>query len=161
MFKGRSFLVKMVKDDEAGHEEEVDVTEDIRSHFQKNKNVYIAGIAGIAFASITCRIMKGSYPDVLRASESSVPRVLDGPAKVTVTPLSLFSNRMTNNTVTVIKRDGRGHPGYPVMDLDTGDFWFTQGESARALNAWPSVVSGHLNGKLPDVNGHHLARVEV
>ena len=159
MFKGRSFLVKMVKDDNAGHEEEVDVTEDIRNHFQKNKNAYMAGAAGILFAGITCRIMKGSYPDVLRVSESSVPRVLDGPAKVTVTPLSLFSNRMTNNIVTVIEREGRGHPGYLVRCLETNEIFTSQYEAARQLGVWPSIVSGHLNGKLADVAGKHLERI--
>src|SRR4029077_13078365 len=110
MFKGRSFLVKMVKDDEAGHEEEVDVTEDIRSHFQRNKNAYIAGFSGFAFASITCLIMRERHAGVQSAS--------DGPAKVTMRPLTFFSSRTNSivdaseTIVNVIEREGRGHPGY-------------------------------------------------
>lgn len=48
MLKGRSFLVKMVKDDHAGHQEEVDVADELKSHLEKHKEAYIFG--GVGFA---------------------------------------------------------------------------------------------------------------
>jgi hypothetical protein len=48
MLKGRSFLVKMVKDDSAGHQEEVDVADELKSHLEKYKVAYISG--GVCFA---------------------------------------------------------------------------------------------------------------
>jgi hypothetical protein len=131
--------------------------EGIVNHVKQHKVAYSFG-AGVAIAGITCLIMR-SYTGVLRVPESSVPRVLDGPVKVTVTPFSLLSNRMTNNVVNVIRREGRGHPGYPVFDLDTQTLYDTQGLAAKSLNAYSSVVSAHLKGNLPDVNGHHLVHV--
>lgn len=43
MLKGRSFLVKMVKDDHAGHQEEVDVADELKSHLEQYKVAYISG----------------------------------------------------------------------------------------------------------------------
>lgn len=131
--------------------------EKIKAHFQRHKTAYLIG-CGIVFAAGTYLIVR-SYTGILRVPESSVPRVLDGPVKVTVAPFSLLSNRMTNNVINVVRKEGRGHPGFPVFDLDDKIMYDTQGAAAKALNAWPSVVSGHLKGKLPDVNGHHLVHV--
>jgi hypothetical protein len=134
------------------------VFDGISNHVKQHKVAYSLG-AGIAIAGCTCLIMKRSYTGVLRVPESSVPRVLDGPVEVTVTPFSLLSNRMTNNVINIVRKEGRGHPGYPVFDLDDNLLYLTQGEAARALNASNSVVSGHLKGKLTDVNGHRLVHV--
>ncbi len=128
----------------------------IKAHVGRHKTEYIVG--SIVIAGITYIIMR-SHTGIQRVPESSIPRVLDGPTKVTVTPFSLLSNRQTNNVINIIHKEGRGHPGYPVFDLDDKILYNTQGLAAKALNAWPSVVSGHLNGKLSDVNGHHLIRV--
>jgi hypothetical protein len=134
------------------------LVESIKSHVKRHQVLYSIG-AGFGIAGITSLILKGCYTGVLRVPESSVPRVLDGPVKVTVTPFSLLSNRMTNNIVNVVHREGRGHPGYPVFDLDENILYMTQGLAAKALKTSDSIVSGHLKGKLPDVNGHHLVHV--
>lgn len=139
-------------------EEVRDIKERVLKHFQEHKKIYQGAAAGVAFAGITSLIMR-SNAGIPRVPESRIPRVLDGPTKVTVTPFSLLSNRQTNNIVNVIHKEGPGHPGYPVWDLDDKKLYFTQGEVAKALGTWGSVVSGHLNGKLDDVNGHHLIRV--
>lgn len=150
MFKGRSFLVKMVKDDEAGHEEEVDVTEDIRSHFQKNKNAYIAGIAGIAFASITCHYIGGRNAVAGNAAS-------DGLDRVTIRPLSFFS-KQSNNVIAVIEKEGPGHPGYITHCVETGKDFATQGEAARAYGINSKTMSWHMNNKLENANGLHFNR---
>ena len=59
MLKGRSFLVKMVKDDPSGNPEEVDVADEVKSHFEKYKFVYLAGGIGVGVAGFTYLIMRG------------------------------------------------------------------------------------------------------
>lgn len=132
--------------------------DNIKAHMGRHKIAYSVGVV-VVIAGITCVIMRRSCTGIPRVPESSVLRVLDGPVKGTATSFSLLSNRQTNNVINVIRREGRGHPGYPVFDLDTHIQYNTQGLAAKALNAYPSVVSGHLKGKLPDVNGHRLVHV--
>ena len=130
----------------------------IKEHVSEHKALYIVGSLGVV-AGFTCIIVRGQCPGVPRVPESSVPRVLDGPTTVTARPLSFFSTRQTTNVVNVIERTGRGHPGYIVHCVETQELFPSQYEAARQLNTSPSIVSGHLNGKLPDVNGVHLERV--
>lgn len=160
MLKGRSFLVKMVKDDPSGNPEEVDVADEVKSHFEKYKFVYLAGGIGVGVAGFTYLIMRGHYTGIQGVPESGIQGVLDGPAKVAVSPLAFFSHQ-TNNVVAVIEREGRGHPGYPVWCSETNESWPTQNAAAKGLGVYPSLVSGHLNGKFPDVDGKHLHRVNV
>lgn len=154
MFKGRSFLVKMVKDDEAGHEEEVDVTEDIRSHFQKNKNAYIAGIVGFTFASITCLYMRGRY-EALAPGGAYGPETAD--TLVTMRPLSFLSSQ--SNVVKVINRANHGRPGYLIRSLDTDEFFSSQREAATIFGISEKLLSNHLNGKLPNAEGYKFERL--
>jgi hypothetical protein len=157
LFKNRSFLVKLVNDKDAPETEPVEETIDInkiKNHFVRNAPLYLVGFAGFS-----CLMMRGRYPGIQRVPESGVRGALDGPTKVTVTPLSFFSNRMTNNIITVIERDGRGHPGYLVRCLETNEIFPSQKEAARTMGVYPSLISGHLRGKLPDVDGQHFERV--
>ena len=121
----------------------------VKKHVEEHCFAYIA-VTGAAVAGITCCIMRGRHAEI--------PRVSDGPDTVTVRPLSFFS-RQENTITTVIEREGRGHPGYRVRCLETGEEFASQGEAARALKALPAIVSGHLKGKVDDVHGHHLERI--
>ena len=161
-FRNRSFLVKMVKETPSGPVEE-DVLDDIKTHFDKYKVAYITGgitAAGVGFAGFTYLIMRGHYTGIQGVPESGIRGVLDGPAKVAVSPLAFFSHQ-TNNVVAVIERNGRGHPGYPVWCPETNEYWPTQNAVAKAWGVYPSLVSGHLNGKFPDIDGKQLQRVKV
>ena len=124
----------------------------VKQHIKKHKLIYTNVATAVAFAGITCVIMRGRH--------AGVQRVPDGSETITVRPLSILSNQKSN-VVTVIEREGRGHPGYRIMDLDTGVVHLSQADTARALNTYPSVISGHIQGKLSDANGHHLMRVTV
>ena len=120
----------------------------IKQHFIENKKFYIGTGCGFVFAGITCSVIRGRSVEI--------PRVSNGSDVITTRPFSFFSKQ---NVVTVIKREGRGHPGYRVRCLETGAEFMSQGEAARELGAYPSVISGHLNGKLPNVHGLHLERI--
>jgi hypothetical protein len=100
---------------------------------------------GISIAGITCVIMRGSDAGIHRVPEA-----------IAIRPLSIFSRQ---NVVTVIERDGRGHPGYLVQCVETGQIFPSQDAAARSVGAYPSILSSHLQGKHPDVYGFHFKRM--
>lgn len=157
MLKGRSFLVKMVKDDHAGHAEEVDLTDELKSHFERNKTAYVSG-GMLALAGITCFIMRGSSAGIQGVPESGIRGVPDGLTKVTVTPLSLFSNRMST-AVTVIASNRQGPPSWVVRCIETGDIFTSQRSAAAEMGIKESMLSRHLNGLLEHADGNHFERV--
>ena len=154
MLKGRSFLVKMVKDDHAGHQEEVDVTEDIRSHFERNKTAYMAGAAGVTLAGFTFLIMRGRY-EALAPGGAYGPEAAD--TLVTMRPLSFLSSQ--SNVVKVVNRSGHGRPGYLIRSLDTDEFFSSQREAATIFGISEKLLSNHLNGKLPNAEGYKFERL--
>jgi hypothetical protein len=148
MFKGRSFLVKMVKDDESGNAEEVDLTKEVKNHFERNKSAYISGLGCLGMVFL-----------MTRGRHVVAPNVPAGQNVVTVRPLSLLSNRVTTSVVTVIEREGRGHPGYIVKCIETGELFTSQKRAALAQGVSDSTFSQHLNGLRPHVGGLHFERV--
>ena len=52
-----------------------------------------------------------------------------------------------------------GDPGNIVQDLTTGAIYASQGQAARALDVYPSMLVKHLNGEKADVKGHILKRL--
>jgi hypothetical protein len=124
--------------------------ERIKAHVKKHEVVYSCVVTGVVVAGITTIIM--------RSCGAAVPRVADGPVKVTVQPLSFFS-KQENAIMTIIHRGGSGAPSYIVECLETGEAWLSQRQAAMMKNVSESVMSGHLNGKLDDVNGFHFRRI--
>ena len=130
----------------------------IKNHFRENKKVYISiGIGlvgGLTIAGITSAIVRSN---ILQRGmrEEGLQR---GPFNAAS---FVFSNKQTISVTTVLDRDGRGHPGWPVRNLETKQIFFSQGEAARAFDVSESVLSGHLKGKIPDVYGLHFERVSL
>lgn len=121
----------------------------LKAHVGRHKVAYSFG-AGVAVAGITCLIVRGRYAGFLRSP--------DGLETVAIRPFSFFSRQ---TVVTVLVREGRGHPGYPVMCRETGKAWMTQGEAAKSAGTSAVNMSQHLNGRFPDVFGLHYERVAV
>lgn len=67
----------------------------------------------------------------------------------------------TINITTVLNRAGRGHPGWPVQNLETNQVFFSQKQAADAFGISETFLSGHLQGKYPDANGLHFQRVNL
>lgn len=122
----------------------------VKTHFRENKKTYIAFGGGIAFAAITMLLVRDRH--------AKTRGVSDGLDAVTVRPLSFLSNQK-NNIVTVIEREGRGHTGYIVRCLETGDIYTSQNQAANAMGIPASVVSGQITGKFPDADGYHFERL--
>lgn len=84
----------------------------------------------------------------------------NGPSLATTRSFSLniFSKR-SGNIVTAVHDGTRGHPGFRVRNLDHMIDFDTQGAAARAFEIPETIVSKHLNGKLPDAYGKHFERI--
>lgn len=125
-------------------------TDKLKAHVKRHREAYIVGI--VCLAGITYLVM--------RSRHTGLTKVPDGHESVTVRPLSIFANQK-NNIVTVIEREGRGHPGYLIKCLETGEIFSSQAVAADAAGTSPWFMSGHINGRFPDVNGRHFDRVSV
>jgi hypothetical protein len=110
-------------------------------------------VAGVAFAVITYGIMRST-------GLQRGPGVSKLQRGLTNTASLIFANQTVNIT-TVFDRDGRGHPGWPVQNLETKQIFPSQKSAADAIGAHESVMSGHIQGKLPDVHGLHFERVNL
>jgi|KBSMisStaDraftv2_1062788.scaffolds.fasta_scaffold27891_6 hypothetical protein len=115
----------------------------VKAHISRNRERYITGSV-VVVAGITCYIVRGRTVAGFAASE------------VNIRPFAFFSKQ---NVVTVIEREGRGHPGYLVKCLETGDIFRTQGDAARALGVDGKTMTRHILGDLPHVNDLHFERL--
>ena len=53
----------------------------------------------------------------------------------------------------------RGHPGYVVKCVETGESWASQARAAEVMKIDPGKLSRHLNGTMQHVNGLHFERL--
>lgn len=127
--------------------------EKIKKHIKDHKTVY-AFVAGGAFVTITYVIMRSN---IIRGvmGEDGIRGVPSNTASF------IFKNKQTVNVTTVLDREGRGHPGWPVRNLETKRIFFSQKDAADAFGVSYTALSGHLNGKFPDIDGLHFERVSL
>jgi len=122
----------------------------VKDHLNRNQAAYISGVTtGILCAGTTMLIMRG------RHAENSMSS--DGHDGVTMRLFNFFRNN--NSIVTVIEREGRGHPGYLVRCIESGNVFTSQSKAANSMNIPEIVISKHLTGKFPDANGYHFERI--
>jgi len=130
------------------------LVESVKSHVKRHQVIYSLG-AGVGIAGITSLIMRGQCAGIQRVPDRTLTSVF-------ARPLFIFSNHnKMNTTVAIFLRDGRGHPGYPIRCMETGDIFPSQDKAALAFGVYPSLLSGHLNGKFPDVHGWHFERLSA
>lgn len=129
----------------------------VKAHLKENKKVYIAIGATfvVTVAGFTLHIMR-SKPCPMWEGVSSMPNV----GLVNTASLK-FSNKSTINITTVLDREGRGHPGWPVRNLETKRIFFSQRDAADTFGIGEGTLSSHLNGKFSDANGLHFERVNI
>lgn len=77
----------------------------------------------------------------------------------TTSPFS-FGNKQSINIISVLESE-RGHPGWPVRCIETGQKWLTQGAAAKDLGVSEGLMSGHVQGKIPDIFGLHIERMSL
>lgn len=123
-------------------------------HVKKHKTIYISG-GVVVIAGITYAIMRSKPRPLWRGVEPT------SVVKSANTASQFFTNKSTINMITVLERDGRGHPGWPVQNLETKQVFLSQRQAAEAFNISPGNLSSHLNGKFPNANGLHFERVNL
>jgi len=124
----------------------------ITSHIERHKGEYCVGIV----AGITCYIMRGRIVALGYAGANGLET-----ADTLVTNRSLFSFFSPHDIKTVIVREGRGHPGYLIRNVNTNQYFPSQRAAAKFLGIDEMTVSRHLNGKLSHVVGNRLERVAL
>lgn len=130
--------------------------ERIKQHFSKNKSRYIfLGIGLVIGAGVTWAMMSESEKDHLNGHTSCEKDHLNGHTRL------INYGIIQDSVVSIVEREGRGHPGYLVRNPDTGEIYKSQKKAAEALGAHQSHISDHLNGRKDHVFGHRLERVEI
>lgn len=129
--------------------------ETIKTHFHDHKETYIVGVSCFSFAVITVLYMRSS------TAQRGVCEAIDAQRGSSNAASFVFRNKQTINVTTVLDREGRGHPGWPVRNLETKKIFFSQREAAKAFDIKEGILSGHLNGKFEDANGFHFERVSL
>ena len=127
----------------------------MKKHFEENKKFYIGIACGVALAGITWLIVRERHAIAL----SPIDGLKTAEASTTVRPLSFFSNR--SPIVTVVHSGDRGHPGFRVRNLETGDEFVSQTAAAKAFGISQSNLSNHLNGKYAHAEGLHFERIAM
>ena len=78
---------------------------------------------------------------------------------VTMRPLSFLSSQ--SNVFKIVNRSNHGRPGYLIHSLDTDEFFSSQRETAKVFEISEKLLSNHLNGKLPNVEGYQFERLNL
>jgi hypothetical protein len=117
-------------------------SEKVKAHFRKNRNAYFAGIAGIAAGA------GGTALLVRRTDVLISPKIQQ-----------ILSYRPEAHMRVVVELTERANLSKPVRikgSTRPEDIFISQSDYARKHGVSPGIVSGHLNGKIPDVNGIQL-----
>jgi len=142
------------------------MNEKIKNHFIKHKEAYIVGVSGVivsALATYTCCKMRGRHADVPRVSDEGLITERSVVNEPIIRSLNLLSKNSGNHTnvVAVVEKEGRGHPGYLVKCLETGEILSSQQQMANKFGIPESVLSDHLRGRFDNANGLHFERLNV
>jgi hypothetical protein len=150
-----SFLICPTNRKEIVDEEKTETIEKIKNHIKRHKLVYSCIATGIGAAGITWLIMRDRHAVVGNAASDRV-------SNLSVRSLSFnFLTKDSGNVTTVISRDGRGHPGYITRWLEGMVDYETQGLAAQDHGVDSTVMSRHIQGIIPDIDGKHFERVSV
>lgn len=122
--------------------EEATRTQKVKDHFKKYKFAYIAGTAGIAV---------GVAGTLLVCSGSSGNQAVQ---KVT----ALKTGDITQNVVQV-HMTRPGPKSFVVQCIETQETWPSIRQAAQGLGVSPSLISGHLKGKFPSVDGFTFTKL--
>lgn len=132
--------------------------DNIKSHFQRNKTTYVAvGVAGITYA-LTRNISSSPVRGLVSVpARSPIGTLAENVSNARA--LQMFTNKSHLTMTTIIEANRQGPPSWVVRCKETGDVFTSQIQAARAMGITPSLLSGHLNGKFPDVHDLHFERI--
>lgn len=141
----------MVKDDDAGNSEEVDLTQEAKRHFDKYKFAYLAGgVASIAGIAGIAYLVTGGV---------SVPNVDREISVVAKNGIAVQGKNVVMRNVSVIAANRQGPPSWVIRCKETGDIFTSQGAAAGAMNISPTAISQQLNDLREHAQGFHFERI--
>ena len=126
-----------------------------KAHFERNRNRYWVGSL-VGVAGITYLIMRSTVAHRGAGVGLNAHRGLANTAS-----FIFGKNEQTITVVKVVRRHGPGHPGYPVMNLETGLTTTSARAMAKTFDISEGNLLGHLNGRFPDVKGLHFAWADL
>jgi len=134
----------------------------IKEHIKRHETVYGCIVTGIGVAGFTTIIMRKYYAGSLGLTAPEGLGSTGGFGKIQTRAFSLaFSQTNCGNAITSIHTGKPGHPGYITRNLETGQVTRTQTAMAKMFDIPRPLLSDHLNGKIPDVDGMHFERVAI
>ena len=125
-----------------------------KEHIRKHKELYIGIGIGVGLAGISWAIMRGN------TAQGGVDVNAAQGGTIDIASL-IYRNKGTINAITVMEREGRGHPGWPCRNVETGKNFLSQRDAANYYGVPEGILSAHINGKFPDVDGLHFERVNL
>jgi len=129
--------------------------EKIKNHIQDHKVAYACGATAVLTAGITYLVVRSNAAQ----GGAGGGNAQGGLTNTASRSFLIKSPQTIIKTINVLERDGRGHPGYPIRNLETKHIEFSQKAMADYFGISEGLLSGHLNGKFPDVDGLHFERV--
>ena len=133
--------------------------EKIKQHVKDHEVAYACGATAVITAGITFLIMKGCGAAAIVGADG--PETAD--TLVTVHPRNFLnfwnSNSFNQTIVSVVEREGRGHTGYIVRCKETLEEFPSQKAAALMAKVSDMIMSLHIRGEIPDINGYHYERV--
>lgn len=160
LFKNRSFLVKMVKDEDTNQENTVEVDiDEIKDHFRRNRNTYIVGGVGLGLVGITYLVMRGGTPMLPNAPRvPSIPNANSVAKNQTVAGLFNWRPISTITMTTEVSAHRQGPPSWIVKGPD--DVLYPSQAVAALKNGYSATkMSKHLREGLPLPDGQQFERV--
>lgn len=112
--------------------------EKVKDHFRENRKVYFALGVGIGIGAITVILTK-KYQPAIDAYKSIVV--------------------VGDKNVVITKLERRGHPGYLVQCIETGEVFASQERASEVLGIDSGALSRHLNGARDSVKDLHFRRL--
>lgn len=115
--------------------------EKIKTHLQENKEIYVAAAvgAGLGAAAVAATLLLKKQVVIVDSFKIQ------------------WKSNTTNHVVTTLVR--RGHPGYLVRCLQTGEVFASQNRAAAAMGINRGDLSSHLNGKYASAGGYVFERL--
>lgn len=118
----------------------------VRDHFRKHKKKYLIG-AGVA----VCVVVG------VAIGYAAAPTIKGG--KVAQKATIVGNKNVVNQTAVQVQMTRPGPKSFVVQCVDDGRVWPSIRKAAEDLDVSPSVLSGHLKGKLDDVSGLKFQKI--
>jgi hypothetical protein len=115
----------------------------VKEHVVEYKEAYVVGAVGAAGMAATYLVGKGRAITITNAATNTIGDLAEN-ATVNI----------DQSMTTIIELVRRGHPGFKIQCVETGETFASIRRAAKVMGVNPGNLSKHLNGEIPHVGGH-------